>query len=275
MRRAGVNGGLYYKKTRLLLRGYAVNRQPLLKLLVSRGHGSRRKIANAIMAGRVSVNGTQVQDLLHPVDIRNDIISIDGKTVRLLQQPRVLLLLNKPAGVLSVTSDDRNRTTVIDLLPTKYKSMVLHPVGRLDKDSTGLLLLTNDGEITYRLTHPRFEHEKEYQVTIRSRLSPPDILKMERGIQLEDGLTYPARIREIQRGLPFTYSITIHEGRKRQIRRMFQALRYSVIALKRVRMGGLFLGNLAEGQVRALSSREEKLLLTLPNSIQQPSGNDH
>ncbi len=248
-----------------------VNEQTLLKALISCGAGSRRKAAAAIRDGRVSVNGSAVTDLLHPVDPQTDSITVDHVLVRPQQQPRMLLLVNKPAGVLSVTSDDRGRATVLDLLPQRYRNMKLHPVGRLDKDSTGLLLLTNDGDLTYKLTHPRFEHEKEYYVTIRRRLSHADIHKLEQGVVLEDGITYPARIKEVRSGLPFTYSITIHEGRKRQLRRMFQSLGYSVIALKRVRMGGLYLGNLPEGKVRSLSPREEKSLLAAPPNPQKPS----
>ena len=174
----------------------------------------------------------------------------------------MLLMLNKPAGVLSTTKDDRGRKTVIDIIPAKYRNTGLFPVGRLDKNTTGLLLLTNNGKIAYQLTHPKFEHDKEYLVFIKSRLSASEKLKIEQGIQLDDGITFPARIKESKKYPPFNYSITIHEGRKRQIRRMFESLGHRVLALKRIRLAGLSMGNLNEGKVRKLSLREtERLLL--------------
>ena len=148
----------------------------------------------------------------------------------------------------------------MDILPDKYRHQRLYPVGRLDKDSTGLLLLMNDGELTHKLTHPRFEREKEYPVSINARLQPAEKRELERGIKLEDGLTQPAVIREGE-APPFNYSLTIHEGRKRQVRRMFDSLGHHVQALKRIRMGSLSLGNLQEGEMRELSAQEVKALL--------------
>ena len=171
-------------------------------------------------------------------------------------------MLNKPAGILSTTKDTKNRKTVINILPEKYRSLRIYPVGRLDKNSTGLLLLSNDGQLTYQLTHPKFEHEKEYLVLIGKRLQPEELRKFETGIQLDDGITYPARIRELSPPIPFNYSVTIHEGRKRQLRRMFDALGYPVFALKRVRIGNLKLGKLEEGRTRELSAYEVAMLLT-------------
>jgi len=150
---------------------------------------------------------------------------------------------------------------VIDLLPHKYRHLRLYPVGRLDKDSTGLLLLTNDGRITYQLTHPRFEQEKEYLVYIDGSLQPSEKQQLEQGVMLEEGLTHPVKIRQVASQPPFNYSLTIHEGRKRQIRRMFSSLGYLVLALKRIRIGHLSLGNLREGEVRQISDPEVRLLL--------------
>jgi 23S rRNA pseudouridine2605 synthase len=165
-------------------------------------------------------------------------------------------MLNKPAGVLSTVRDERGRKTVIDILPEKYRNIGLHPAGRLDKDSTGLLLMTNDGEFTYRLTHPRFEKEKEYLLQIGAILKPHEIGALEKGIDLEDGVTHGAAVKSIKSALPFNYSITLHEGRKRQVRRMFAALGHRVVALRRVREGSVVLGDLGEGQVRELSVGE-------------------
>jgi len=234
--------------------------KPLLKALAEAGIGSRRWLADAIKQGRVKVNGEIAEDFRQPVNVETDRISISGQPVDLKPRQLVYLILNKPKGIMSTTSDERGRRTVLDILPEKYRHLRLYPVGRLDKDSTGLLLLTNDGELTNQLTHPRFEHEKEYLVSIDGKLKPDEKRKLEQGIELEDGPTYPVAVKEIETP-PFNYSITIHEGRKRQVRRMFDSLGHPVLMLKRVRLGKLRLGNLREGEVRELSAQEVKSLL--------------
>lgn len=225
------------------------------------GIGSRRWLADAIRQGRVKVNGKVAEDFRQPLNVETDSVLIDGEYVDLKPRKLVYLMMNKPKGVLSTTRDARGRPTIIGILPGKYRQFRLYPVGRLDKDSTGLLLLTNDGGLTYKLTHPRFEHEKEYLVQVDTKLEPGEKLKLEKGIELEDGMTHPARVREVKAGLSFKYRITIHEGRKRQVRRMFQSLGHRVLALKRVRVGNLFLGDLKEGETRELSVREVQALL--------------
>ena len=233
--------------------------ESLLKVLTGAGIGSRRRVADAIKQERVAVNNQMVTDFRYPVNI-GDSITIDGKPVDLKPEETVTLLLNKPPDIMSTTRDEKGRRTVIDLIPEKHRRLRLHPVGRLDRDSTGLLLLTNDGALTYHLTHPRFEHEKEYLVQIPGKLKSEEKRRLERGIRLEDGMTSPAKVRETD-SLPYNYSITIHEGRKRQVRRMFASLGQEVLALKRIRMGNLGLGNLAEGKTRQLSTREVHALL--------------
>jgi len=233
--------------------------ESLLKVLTGAGISSRRRVADAIKQERVAVNGQVVTDFRHPVNI-GDSITLDGRPVNLKPEETVTLLLNKPPDIMSTTRDERGRQTVIDLIPEKYRHLRLHPVGRLDKDSTGLLLLTNDGALTYRLTHPRFEHEKEYLVQLTGKLKPREKQSLEKGIRLEDGMTSPAKVREID-SPPFNYSLTIHEGRKRQVRRMFASLGHEVLALKRIRMGNFSLGSLAEGRTRQLSTREVRTLL--------------
>jgi 23S rRNA pseudouridine2605 synthase len=228
----------------------------LLKTLVEAGAGSRRRVADAIMRGLVRVNGVVVADLRYAVYAKKDRVEVDGRAVDIKPQKHVYLMLNKPAGVLSTVRDERGRRTVIDILLDKYRNIGLHPVGRLDKDSTGLLLLTNDGEFTYRLTHPRFEKEKEYLLQIGGVLKSHEIIALEKGVELEDGMTHGAAVRSIKSSPPFNYSITLHEGRKRQVRRMFAALGYRVVALKRVREGSLVLGDLVEGKVRELTAAE-------------------
>ena len=234
--------------------------KPLLKALAEAGIGSRRWLADAIKQGRVKVNGEIAEDFRHLVNVEADRISISGQPVDLKPSQLIYLILNKPKGIMSTTRDERGRRTVLDMLPEKYRQLRLYPVGRLDKDSTGLLLLTNDGELTNRLTHPRFENDKEYLVSISAKLKPDEKRKLEQGIELEDGLTYPAVIKEIETP-PFNYSIIIHEGRKRQVRRMFDSLGHPVLALKRVRLGSLNLGKLKEGETRELNAREVKALL--------------
>ena len=233
--------------------------KPLLKALADAGVSSRRRLANAIREGRVQVNGEVIEDFRHPVDPARDAVSVDGRRYSIDAEQMVYLLLHKPEGILSTTRDERGRPTVTDLVPAVYSKLRLHLVGRLDKDSTGLLLLTNDGELTHRFTHPRFEHEKEYHVTINSALTKADRRRLGKGIDLDDGITWPARVVAVNEQ-SFIYAVTIHEGRKRQVRRMFEHLGYRVQALKRVRMGSLRLGKLPEGEVRELTPREVRQL---------------
>jgi 23S rRNA pseudouridine2605 synthase len=233
---------------------------PLLKALTEAGVGSRRRIADAIKNGRVEVNGEPVENFRHSVNPETDRVSVNGRLVDLRPRRTVYLMVNKPAGILTTTIDEQGRRTVLDILPEKYRHLRLYPVGRLDKDSTGLLLLTNDGDITYRLTHPRFEHEKEYLIHIDGVLKPDEKRRLEKGFELEDGMTYPVVVREIKSQPPFNYSITMHEGRKRQVRRMLANLGYQVLALKRIRMGSLNLGNLKEGDIRELTPAEVRSL---------------
>jgi len=219
-------------------------------------------VADAIKNGRVKVNGEPVENFRHPVNPEADRVSVNGKPVDLKPGRTVYLMANKPADILATTSDERGRRTVMDILPQKYRHLRLYPVGRLDKDSTGLLLLTNDGDLTYRLTHPKFEHDKEYLIRIQGRLKPDEITNLEKGLKLEDGMTYPLAVKEIKSQPPFNYSITMHEGRKRQVRRMLANLGYQVLALRRIRMGNLDLGNLREGAIRELTPEEVRALLS-------------
>jgi 23S rRNA pseudouridine2605 synthase len=237
-------------------------KRPLLKLLLEVGIASRRKISDAIRLGKVQVNGSIIEDFSYLLDSSSDVVTVDGKLINLKAEPKVYLMLNKPIGILSVVKDSEDRKTVIDMLPDKYRSLRIYPVGRLDKNSTGLLLLSNDGQLTYQLTHPKFEHEKEYLIKISQQLQPEAISKIENGIQLDDGITYPAKIKKLSSPCYFSYSIIIHEGRKRQVRRMLDKLGYNVLALKRVRIGTLELGELKEGKIRELSTHEVKMLLS-------------
>jgi len=233
--------------------------QPIIKLLTSSGIGSRRKVAAIIKRGGIAVNGTIVQSFNEPVEPVEDVITIDGKQISVTAEPIVYLMLNKPKGVISSTSDKRGMKTVIDILPEKHRQIRLYPVGRLDKDSTGLIILTNDGDLTLWLTHPRFEQEKEYIVRIGQNLKLEDRIKLGKGIHLYEGKTSPAKVKALKYP-PFSYSVTIHEGKKRQIRRMFAALGYAVLELKRIRLGSVRLGALPEGKIRELTSRQVQSL---------------
>ena len=234
--------------------------KPLIKALTEAGVGSRRRMADAIKQGKVKVNGVLAESFTQPVDVVKDRILFNGQPVNLEPDRVICLMLNKPEGIVSTVSDDKGRRTVLDILPSKYKQYRLYPVGRLDIDTTGLILLTNDGDLTYRLTHPKFEFEKEYLVAIKGSLTGEEKQQLQRGVLLEDGMTHPAKIREISQ-FPFNYSVIIHEGRKRQVRRMFEHLHHVVSALKRVRVGRLTLGDLKEGELRLLSPAEISTLL--------------
>ena len=232
----------------------------LIKVLTEAGIGSRRRMAEAIKQGKVKVNDAIAESFNHPVNPEKDRVYFENRAIDLKPDKIICLMLNKPEGIVSTVSDEKGRRTVITILPEKYRRHRLYPIGRLDIDTTGLLLMTNDGDLTYRLTHPRFEYEKEYLVAIKGSLNPEEKRQLQRGILLEDGMTHPAGLKEISIP-PFNYSVTIHEGRKRQVRRMFERLRHTVLALKRVRIGKLYLGNLKEGEVRHLNAKEITALL--------------
>jgi len=209
------------------------------------------------MAGRVRVNGSTVTVLGTQVDPQHDLIEVDGQPVS-VSSARAYLLLNKPAGYLSTARDSRGRPTVLDLVASTTR---LYPVGRLDLDSEGLLLLTDDGELAQRLLHPSFEHEKEYHVCVEGRPTARTLQRLREGIELEDGFTWPAKVDDLRHDDGCTWlRFVIHEGRKRQLRRMCAAVGHPVRRLIRVRMGPLALGDLASGEHRALAPGEVGML---------------
>jgi 23S rRNA pseudouridine2605 synthase len=226
----------------------------LVKFLVETGYGSRRQAIDLIRKGNVYVNGSLAQAFSQLINSR-DVVTVNDKPISRISEKKTYLMLNKPKGFLSTTSDDRGRATVMDLLPRKYQKSNLHIAGRLDEKTTGLLLLTNDGKLTFHLTHPKFEVEKEYIVTLERELSSGAFQQLIKGLELDDGLVSTVKLNTINNA-PCTYAITIHEGRKRIVRRMFTHLGYRVKTLKRTRIGKLFLGNLREGRVRRLVDTE-------------------
>jgi len=234
---------------------------PLVRVLTDAGYGSRREASKLIDAGMVEVNGRIASSFTEKVNPETDSVVVVGKKVASGAARRVYIVMNKPAGYLSTTDDDRGRATVLDLLPEELRCEGLHPAGRLDEDSTGLLILTNDGQFTYELTHPRYEHDKEYYVATTGRLTEADMRELEKGVEVEEQMTWPARITLLEGQSPYSYSIVIHEGRKRQVRQMFAAVGQQVALLKRVRIGDLLLGNLPEGGARELTAAELRALM--------------
>jgi pseudouridine synthase len=229
----------------------------LQKVLARAGIASRRKCEEMIAAGRVRVNGQTVCEPGTQIDAESDGVEVDGQPIA-ISTPRVYWLVNKPVGYLSAVSDPRGRPTVLDLMGSQER---LYPVGRLDLDSEGLILLTNDGELAQRLTHPSFEHEKEYRVWVDGLPTQRSLQRLREGIELEDGSTWPAQVhvlREQEGGAWLRF--VLHEGRKRQLRRMCEAVGHAVRRLIRVRMGPLSLGDLPMGESRALTQAELRAL---------------
>ena len=220
----------------------------LQKVLAQAGIGSRRACEDLIAAGRVEVDGETAQ-LGRRVDINHDRVTVDGIPIA-VKPGLVYYLVNKPTGVVSTASDPQGRVTLTSMVPTEPR---VYPVGRLDADSEGLILLTNDGDLTNRLTHPSFGVEKEYLVIVDGTPKPGAVRQLRNGVQLEDGMTAPARVSTVGDG---TLRITIHEGRNRQVRRMGEAVGHPVRRLVRTRIGPLRIGSLHPGEWRELTTDE-------------------
>ncbi|MBS0159998.1 MAG: pseudouridine synthase [Nitrospira sp.] len=233
----------------------------LQKLIAGTGLASRRKAEELITSGRVTINGSVVRELGTKVDPDRDHVKVDGKHLR-AAQPYVYVLLNKPKNVMSTLEDPEGRPTVKDFL--RGVSVRVFPVGRLDFDSEGLMLLTNHGDLAQALLHPRYHVPKTYLIKVKGVLDDAEIGTLERGVKLEDGLTAPAKVQKISRAESNSWlEVTIHEGRKHQVKRMLEAVGHAVIKLTRVRMGPLLLGDLAAGEYRFLTDREANRLREL------------
>ena len=230
----------------------------LNKFLSKAGIASRRNADLLLQQGRVAVNGEIVTRLGSVIDEESDRVTFDGRPVTLSDE-YIYLVINKPAGYLVTRKDQFNRPTVMSLAG-KYARTV-KPVGRLDYDSSGLLVMTNDGEFAFRLSHPRFEIDKKYLVKCEGCLTDDDIISLSGGIELEDGVTSPAKLDLISRTRAFSrFYIIIHEGRKRQIRRMCLAVGKKVVSLKRIAIGDIELGDLKSGGKRLLRQEEIDML---------------
>ncbi len=228
--------------------GEAPEGERLQKVLAQRGWGSRRACELLISEGRVAVNG-EIAVLGRRVNPDSDRVEIDGVAIG-VRPDLVHYLLNKPRGVVSTVHDPHGRQTVVSLLPPEP---AVHPVGRLDADTEGLLILTNDGELTFAVTHPSRGVEKEYLVHVSGRVSSGNIRRLREGVELEDGRTAPAVVSQPQPGV---LRITIHEGRNRQVRRMCAAIGHEVVRLVRLRIGPIRDSSLSPGQWRHLTSDE-------------------
>ena len=229
----------------------------LAKYLAHAGVASRRSAETLIAAGRVTVDGQLVTDPARDVS-EHSRVALDGRTLA-GSEPRVLLALHKPVGVVSSARDTHGRPTVLDLVSAE--GLRLYPVGRLDLDSSGLILLTNDGELANRLMHPRYEVPKTYRARLGGGpISRAELSALREGVELEDGPTAPARVRRVGDD---EIELTIHEGRNRQVRRMCEAVGHPVLELVRTRFGPLSLGDLEPGAHRRLRQVEVERLRAL------------
>lgn len=245
----------------------------LQKILSQWGIASRRQAEQMILAGRVRLNGAVVQ-LGEKADPTRDRIEVDGRSIQPFSRPQpVYLLLHKPQGIVSTCDDPQGRSTVMDLLPSRLRQDAgVHPVGRLDANSTGALLLTNDGTVTFCLTHPRHTIPKTYHVWVQGRPTATALRQWREGVLLDGRLTLPAEVTVVDRQQreQTLLEVVLWEGRNRQIRRVAEQLGYPVLQLHRVAIGSIQLGQLPEGQFRPLQTQEVQFLQTQVEQSGQP-----
>ena len=230
----------------------------LNKYMASCGVASRRACDEIILEGRVRVNAVVVKKLGAQVDENKDIVAVDGKAIR-IKGPFKYFMLNKPKGYITTVSDPQGRKTVMELLPDMEARLV--PIGRLDYNTSGLLLFSNDGDLAQKLTHPSFEFGKTYIAVVEGDVNEPELEKLRKGIDIGGFVTSNAQASVLKKfdGLS-EVKLTIHEGKNRQVRRMFEALNMKVKSLKRIAIGKLSLGSLPEGECRELTEEEVKYL---------------
>lgn len=230
----------------------------LQKVIADAGLASRRKAEEFITAGRVTVNGRVVRELGTRVDPSKDHIKVDGRHLK-PAPPHVYLMLNKPKGYVSTLQDPEGRPAIKDLLRGVH--VRVFPAGRLDFDTEGLMLLTNDGEMAQVLLHPRHHVSKVYLVKVKGVLTEEEIRQLERGVKLEEGMTSPAAVTKVRKAEENSWiELTIYEGRKHQVKRMLEVVGHPVLKLKRIRFGPLVLGDLPIGAYRYLTDREANAL---------------
>lgn len=229
----------------------------LQKYIAMCGIASRRAAETMISEGRVCVNGEKVTEQGVKIEIGADKVMVDGEVIK-NKNKKYYIMLNKPVGYVTTVKDQFGRPTVIDLIKADLKDERIFPVGRLDYETEGLLLLTNDGDFTYKVTHPKFHMDKTYIAAVKGGVSIHDMNCLREGIRLDDGFkTSPAKaeITDVKNGYTFV-KLTIHEGKNRQVRRMFEALGKNIAALQRLSIGTVELGNLPLGRWRHLTSHE-------------------
>jgi 23S rRNA pseudouridine2605 synthase len=226
----------------------------LLRALIEASGLSRRKAFGAIREGKVTVDGMVCAE--PSAVFEGGALALEGSVLAPPTAGKAYLLLNKPPGFMSTRADERGRRTVFDLVPPALRTMGLHTVGRLDRDTSGLLLLTNDGDLTHALTHPSHEVEKEYWLRLDAPATDEQLAALRSGVEIDGALRRPLRLRRLVGSGVFELSMTIREGRRRQVRRMFEAIGARVAQLRRVREGPLMLGSLPEGAVRPLTPEE-------------------
>ncbi|RCW61135.1 MULTISPECIES: pseudouridine synthase [Halanaerobium] len=225
----------------------------LQKVMAHAGVASRRKSEEIIAAGRVKVNGQTVTEMGFKVDPEQDEIVVDGELIS--EEKKRYILLNKPEGYITTVSDPEGRPTVMDLIPDLKQR--LYPAGRLDYDSSGLLIMTNDGDLTYKLTHPKKEVDKKYRVLVQGEMKEEDFKKFENGMIIDGQKTAPAKISNVNQKKDQTeFDIIIHEGRNRQVRRMAKIAGFPVVSLQRISFAFLTLNGVKEGEFRYLNDRE-------------------
>ena len=235
----------------------------LEKYIATSGIGSRRAVKKSIRAGLITVNGETIFVPGHPIDVGTDTVVFDGKLVEPLTE-HLYLMVNKPSGYVTTRRDERGRPTVMSLVADLPDS--IYPVGRLDLETEGLLLFTNDGDFAYRLLHPSYEIEKTYLVWVKGIPNDTAVQRLRQGVTIPSGKTAPAKVKRLKTSrdeASTQFEVVIHEGKKRQVRLMFKAVGHRVIRLKRTRIGNLCLGGLPQGQYRFLAASEITALMEL------------
>lgn len=231
----------------------------LQKYLANSGIASRRKSEELILQGRIKVNGKIVKELGTKINPTKDVIEYNGKTIK-KQAEKVYILLNKPIGYVTTVRDQFNRDSVLDLVKIKER---LVPVGRLDMYTSGALILTNDGDFVYKVTHPKHEIEKTYTVTIKGIVNKEKVTQLQKGVKIEDYTTKPAKVKILKTDEEKNQSrleITIHEGKNRQVRKMCEAIGHKVLALHRSKIAGIGVKDIPLGNWRYLSEKEVNMV---------------
>ena len=227
------------------------------KYIANSGIASRRKAEELVLQGRVKVNGNIINELGYKIDEKKDVVEVDGRVISINDEKKVYIMLNKPEGYITTSKDQFDRKSVMDLIP-EIKERV-YPVGRLDYETSGLLLMTNDGDLTYKITHPSHEFKKTYLASVKGILNEKESHDIQNGLEIEDYVTSKAKLKILKENHEKNYSVcmlTIHEGKNRQVRKMFEAINHPVMNLRRISIGKIRLGDLDVGKYRMLTKEE-------------------